>query len=131
MRRTPKTVECYAQEALAEIERRVAGPEVPGVLTAFSAAARMAPAVRYQRVSAYAPDGAEALIVPLKLKPVSSGGNLLLIEPYDDGVFIGAQERDGVKFVSPLQAYLDLQYVKGRGQEAADAILQGALEPSW
>jgi hypothetical protein len=130
-RRTPKTVECYAQESLAEIERRVAGPEVPGVLTAFSAAARVAPAVRYQRVTAYAPQGAETLIVQLKLKGVSSGGNLLLIEPYDDGVFIGAQERDGVKFVSPLQAYLDLQYVKGRGQEAAEAILQGALEPSW
>jgi len=130
-RRTPKTIECYSLDSLAEIEQRVAGPEAPGVLTAFSAAARMAPAVRYQRVVAYAPDGAESLSTRLKIKRVPSGGNLLLIDPYDDGVLMDSREIDGVKFVSPLQAYLDLQSMEGRGQEAADALLQGAIQPLW
>ena len=130
-RRTPGSFECYALESLAEIERRVAGREARGVLTGFSAAARMAPAVRYQRVTAYAPERAEAFISQLKFKRVTSGGNLLVIDPYDDGVFIGSQELGGVKLVSALQAYLDLQSMEGRGQEAADALLRGTLEPIW
>lgn len=99
--------------------------------TAFSGAARLAPAVRYQRVAAYVADGVDAIAEKLSLKRVSSGANVTLIEPYDDGVFFGAGELAGAPVVSPIQIYLDLAQIKGRGEEAADAILEEVIKPLW
>ena len=52
-----------------------------------SAAARTAPAVRYQRVFAYVACPAEDMASALELKEVSSGANVTLLSPYDAGVF--------------------------------------------
>ena len=38
----------------------------------------------------------------LELKTVSSGSNLTIIVPYDDGVFYGAKEDSGISVVSPV-----------------------------
>ena len=119
-------------------------PEVEGMLvelartqkkqiafTAFSGAARLAPAVRYQRASAYVADDVDAIAENLALKRVSSGANVTLIEPYDDGVFFGTRELAGAPVVSPIQIYLDLMQIKGRGEEAATAILEEVIKPLW
>jgi hypothetical protein len=100
-------------------------------LAAFSAAARFAPAVRYQRVYAYISGEIEQVADELGLKPVESGANVTLIEPYDDGVFIGAVEKDGVRVTSAIQSYLDLSQLRGRGEEAAQMLLREAIEPAW
>ncbi len=97
----------------------------------FSGAARLAPAVRYQRVTAYVLGDLAALTDLMGLKPVSSGANVTLVEPYDEGVLYGTREVEGASIVSPVQLYLDLAQTKGRGEEAASAILEEVIKPQW
>jgi hypothetical protein len=65
------------------------------------------------------------------LKPVPSGGNVALIEPYDEGVFYGTRTVEGAPVVSPVQLFLDLMQIKGRGEDAASAILGEAIRAQW
>jgi hypothetical protein len=100
-------------------------------LTGFSAAARLAPFVRYQRASAYVMSEPGRLADRLGLKPVLTGANLVLLTPYDEGVWYGVRQVDGACVVSPIQAYLDLQALSGRGQEAAHYLFEQVIQPTW
>ncbi len=124
----------YSIQDPADIENELAGycrkQKIEYALTGFSAAARLAPMVRYQRVTAYASCDLSKLARGLKLKEVSSGANVTLLEPYDDGIYYDASVNDGIRIVSALQACLDLQVVRGRGEEAAEAIMQD-IRPRW
>lgn len=100
-------------------------------LTGFSGAARLASMVRYQQVMAYVGGDIEELVDPLGIKPVTSGANVLLLTPYDEGVFYGSQEVDGLTLVSPIQMYLDLMDYRGRGEEAAQALLDEVIRARW
>ena len=100
-------------------------------LTGFSAAVRYAPAVRYRRSMIYCAGEAAAIAQELDLKQVASGANLTLIQPYDEGVFYGRESRDGLPIVSPIQTYLDLMKQAARGEEAAEALMQEVIQPSW
>lgn len=104
---------------------------VPYALTGFSGAARFAPAVRYQRVMAYVQDDRETVISRLQLKVVSSGANVSLLTPYDEGVFYAARDCEGIRVVSPIQLYLDLHGFRGRGEEAASVLLEEVITPQW
>lgn len=50
------------------------------------------------------------------------GANLWLVVPNDAGVFQGADERDGVRCVHPVQVYLDLKEHPERASDAAEQI---------
>jgi hypothetical protein len=99
--------------------------------TGFSGAARLAPAVRYQRVMAYLDELDEEMVSQLALKEVNSGANVSLFIPYDDGVFYGARELSGAHVVSPVQVYLDVRNFRGRGEEAAQVLLDQVIRPAW
>lgn len=72
-------------------------------------------------ISAYVPEGCG--LPELKLvRPVESGGNLWLISPQDEGVFIETQQCDGFQLVSDVQIYLDLVQMGQRGPDAAEAL---------
>jgi hypothetical protein len=100
-------------------------------LTAFSGAARWTPHVRYQRAFAYVGGALDKIAAGPGLKAVSSGANVTLLTPYDEGVFYGTREIDGVPVASPIQIYLDLMSIKGRGEEAAQALLEEVIRPRW
>lgn len=125
----------YSLKAIPEVEASLTeagrSQKVPVAFTGFSGAARFAPAVRYQRVSAYVGGDVDAVAKELGLKPVPSGANVTLITPYDDGVFFGTRKVEGAPVVSPVQIYLDLIQNKGRGEEAASAILEEVIKPLW
>lgn len=87
--------------------------------------------VRYQRVAAFVDAVPDDLIRRHALKPVSSGANVTLMPPYDEGVYHAAETFAGVPVVSPIQAHLDLRRVQGRGEEAAGALLKEVIEPRW
>jgi hypothetical protein len=126
--------EYYALSSLTEIENQIAqlnSGERFGALTGFSGAARLAPAVRYNRVSAYVSMRSENVAKRLGWKLVTSGGNVNLIEPYDAGVFLGSTEVQGLQLVSPVQIYLDLYANVGRGEEGAEALLREVIQPTW
>jgi len=100
-------------------------------LTGLGGAARVQPGTRYQRIMAYASELPIALVEETGLKEVTSGANVTLLIPYDNGVFDGSQSYDGMPVVSPVQLYLDLKSYKGRGEEAAQTIYDNLLSSSW
>ena len=73
----------------------------------------------------------DELVKGLDLKSVTSGENLILMYPPDDGVFYDTQRVGGVWLVSPIQLYLDLMAASDRGKEAADFIYKEVIEPQW
>lgn len=87
-------------------------------ITAEAAADRIAPFARYSRVEMYSDDVA-GWDQSLGLTPVPRGGNLVLIQSTDAGVFDGAFERDGLQLVSRPQLYVDLVRRGGAAAEAA------------
>jgi hypothetical protein len=129
-----QVVDYYTLSEVAECEYQLAETcqrlGIRYALTAFSAAARLAPAVRYQRAVAYVEGDLAAVAGSLGLKSVTTGANVSLLIPYDEGVFFENQNTEGVQVVSPIQTYLDLQNYRGRGQEAAQAIRK-VIEQSW
>lgn len=100
-------------------------------LASFSAAARLAPQVRYQRATAYVAGVPDEVARRLGLKEVTTGANVRLLEPADEGVFCGVEEVDGLPIVSAVQCYVDLRSEPGRGAEAANTLLKEVLSPRW
>jgi hypothetical protein len=129
-----QVVDYYALSEVAECEYQLAEAcprqGMRYALTAFSGAARLAPAVRYQRAVVYVDGDLDSLTNSLGWKPVTSGANVSLLVPYDEGVFFDNREMDGTQLVTPVQIYLDLQNYRNRGQEAAQAIRK-VIEQSW
>jgi hypothetical protein len=99
--------------------------------TGFSGAARLAPSVRYNRAMAYIAETNEDMITDLALSEVSSGANVSLLTPYDDEVYYGSQDVNGSRIVSPVQLYLDVIGFRGRGEEAAQALLDQVIRSTW
>ncbi|MDZ4168490.1 MAG: type IV toxin-antitoxin system AbiEi family antitoxin [Coriobacteriia bacterium] len=127
--------EFYSLESVADAEVAVAAwcreSGVPYALTGFSGARLSSPRVRYNRASIYVPSGVDSLALNTQLKSVDSGGNVLLLKPYDEGVFSGSQTRYDLRTVSPIQLFLDVRSMAGRGEEAAEELLIRELRPSW
>lgn len=125
----------YSLKSIPEIEADLAKvcteKGIEYALTGFSGAARFAPAVRYTRAMAYVYNTREDVASLLNLKEVETGANVTLLGPYDEGVFYGTQKIEDIRIVSPLQIYLDLKGYRGRGEEAAEAILRDVIRPKW
>lgn len=127
-------LDCYSLERTAEFEAQLAEycarNAVRYALTGFSGAVRIAPAVRYQRSFAYLEGNLEEIARQLRLKEVPGGANVSLLSPYDEGVFYGTREVEGIRVASPIQVYLDLIGFRGRGEEAAQPILE-RIRSQW
>jgi len=104
---------------------------VPYALTGLSAASRMTRMVRPSHVMAYIGEPLDEVTVAAGLKEAPGGANVTLLEPYDDGVFYGAIEEEGIRLASPVQVYLDLTGFRGRGEGAARTILDELIRPQW
>lgn len=97
---------------------RGASAPPPYAITAEAAADLIAPFARYSRVEMYV-DEIAGWDRALGLTPVPRGGNLVLIESSDPGVFDGAFERDSLRLVSRPQLYVDLVRRGGAATDAA------------
>lgn len=100
-------------------------------LALFSGARKIAPFVSFLRFFAYIDGDIEVIANSLQFKRVETGPNVTLLQPYDEGVFYGLRDINGINVVSDIQLYLDLKSYKGRGEEAAQAILEQKLRPKW
>jgi len=105
--------------------------KIPYALTLFSGAARVAPFSRYSRGFVYVTERIQEVAESVGLKEVSSGPNLTILEPYDEGVFYGSREIERLSVACDIQLYLDLAGYKGRGQESANFLLKQRIEPQW
>jgi len=121
----------YSFAQVAEIEQQLATvcerERIGYAFTGFSGAARLASAVRYRTATAYVAGDMARVGKVLELKPVDSGANVSLLQPTDDGVLYGCTRVHGVQVASPVQVYLDLQWLSGRTEEAAEVVLRNVL----
>ena len=100
-------------------------------LALFSGAKKVAPFVRFLKFFIYIDGDIKEIADTLQLKKVETGPNITILSPYDDGVFYGLRNINGVNVVSDLQLYLDLKGYRGRGDEAAQAIFEQRIKPKW
>jgi hypothetical protein len=104
---------------------------------AFSAAERQAPHVRQAKTWIYVrPPYRDALVRDAAAKEVESGENLVVLVPEDSGVFLAfnADSTVGQQTIGstdPVQTYIDLFHAGGRGEEAAQALLEQRILPAW
>ena len=68
------------------------------------------------------------LIRLLGFREEPRGANTWLVMPSDAGVFHGASEREGVRCVHPVQAYIDLKDQPERAREAATELRSRFLQ---
>jgi len=125
----------YAMLSVSEVEERLAEEcDRRGTrygLALFSGANRVAPFTSYNRAYAFVEGRLDATADALGMKAVSSGANVALMTPYDEGVFYGLQEIGATRVVSDVQLYLDLKNTAGRGDEAAEFLYERRLVPRW
>lgn len=108
-------------------------------LSGFSAAWKLAPMVKSPVVTAYVDPAnslsmlKEQLANETGITSVESGANLILWEPYDTSVLADRRfsEDTRLSWTSPIQTWLDLIQLKGRGQEAADEVYQRLIKPTF
>jgi len=100
---------------------------------AFSAADLQAPTVRQPRTWLYLDASVEPEFQSvIEANPVDSGENIVALIPDDSGVFYRVQAGSNrLACTNAVQTYVDLTHTGGRGEEAADAILQQRLRPAW
>jgi len=121
------------RDALANLGVRTGGF---AVYAAFSAAEFQAPHVRQAKTWLYVREKEIPMFAQLvEAKPVESGENLIVFVPDDDGIFYmgdgGMMGEHRLTCTNAVQTYVDLWHAGGRGEEAADALLEQRLKPQW
>jgi len=121
------------QKALAGLDSQNGGL---AVYASFSAAEFQAPHVRQPKTWLYVRQQDLAKFEELvEAKPVDSGENMVVMIPEDEGVFYlgdgGMMGENRLACTNLVQTYVDLWHSGGRGQEAAEALLEQRLKPEW
>ena len=96
--------------------------------TLMAGASLVAPFVRYQDVWVYIDGDESDWIEGLDLKPVSGGGNLMIVRPYDEGVFMDLQISGDSYAVCDVQLYVDLYNYAARGREQAEFLRERRIK---
>jgi len=98
-------------------------------VTGLAAAWLLAPFANYRLVTVYVDHApSEDFLEELKFHGEERGANLWLVSPNDEGVFHGADRIQGVSCVSAVQAFVDLQSMPERADEAASHLQKERLQ---
>ncbi len=121
------------QAALAEFGEQAGSL---AALAAFSAADVQAPHVRQPKTWLYVDRRRiSTLEKQVGIKQVDSGENLVVLIPADEGVFYLTDRSPAnphrMASTNLVQTYVDLAHCGGRGEEAAEALLDQRLKPAW
>lgn|SRR4030043_1018582 len=127
-----KVLSFYSLMQVPQIEKQLAQfcktKRIQYALTLFSGANRLAPFTRYNFATSYFSGNVDQLKRDLEIKEVSTGANLQILMPYDEGVYYKAQEVDSVRVANPIQIYLDLYNHAGRGREQAEFLREKIIK---
>ncbi len=117
-------------DALAhKVSDALAHANVTHAATGLAAAWQMTHFAGYRIATFFLEDEpSDELKAQLGFREDVRGANLWLVVPNDVGVFHGAEDRDGIRCVHPVQAYLDLKAHPERATEAADRLRAELLE---
>lgn len=111
------------EEALRLLAGGLQCQRVRYAATGLAAAWRLTRFAGFRLVTMYVTEHlAPKVFERLGFREEERGANVWLVVPKDEGVFQGADERDGVVCVHPVQAYLDLKDQPERAKEAADQL---------
>ena len=92
-------------------------------VTGSFAAYRLAPVAERRLVALYVDDFGIAA-QSLGLRPAETGGNVLLVIPFDPVVYERAEYDDGITYARVTQVLVDLMRGPGRGPAEAEALLE-------
>jgi hypothetical protein len=111
-------------------------PNGEAAYAAFSAADFQAPNVRQSKTWLYLSASLlNEFCHKAETKLVDSGENIVVLIPDDEGVFYqldgGTVGDNRLPATNLVQTYVDLWHSGGRGQEAAEALLEQRLKPEW
>jgi hypothetical protein len=101
-----------------------------GAIASFSAAELIAPHVRQHRFFVYWQGDLMPVEESFGLKPVTTGENVVVLTPYDEGVLYPARHGEA-PVTCAVQTYLDLRAAAGRGEEAAQAVYERWLREAY
>ncbi len=102
--------------------------DVPAVFTGLLPASLQAPYVISDMLHLYADDGYEDALREAGARPVTGAGALRVNSPpWDEGVSMLASKHEDVPMAHPVQVYLDLTRLRGRGEEAATVYRERVL----
>lgn len=101
-------------------------------ITGTLAAAKLAPLAPPRLAMIYVEDTTKAMKT-LGLSAAERGANVMLIEPDDDGVLVGATNHNGLCFAAASQIAADLLTSPGRGPAEAEALIDwmSKHEEAW
>jgi hypothetical protein len=129
---------CYSSAHVHENEQKLGNfcieKNIQVALTLFSGAAWSAPSIHGTfPASIYVNANPKQIAQEMNWKAVPSGANVILLKPYDDYVLKYTQKIEKAWFpiVSDIQLYLDLSSYGGRGEDAAQFVLEQKLRPKW
>lgn len=115
-------------EALQQLASVFASEQIPYAASGLGAAWLLSHFTGFRRVTFYLKQLPSAsLLEKIGFREGESGANVWLVLPNDEGVFLGEEVRQGVRCVSPVQAYLDLKGHPERAQEAAERLREQYL----
>ena len=92
-------------------------------VTGSFASYRLAPFAEPRLASLYI-DDPETAAQSLGLRPADTGGNVLLVRPFDPVAFERAECDDGITYARVTQVLLDLMKGPGRGPTEAEALME-------
>ena len=92
-------------------------------VTGSFAATRLAPVAEPRLVTIYAEDP-EAAAGQLGLRSAETGGNVLILRPFDPVAFERAQCADGITYTRVTQVLADLMKGPGRGPAEAEGLVE-------
>lgn len=124
-----KTIRFFTLDTPEEIENKIASTLSDYAFTELSASDRYAPYTRHQRVALYVSHWQANMASSLGLRTGDGAGNVTIYETGEKLPFISIV-RDS-NCVSPIQTYLDLKLLAGRGQDSAEHLLEFVIEPGW
>jgi hypothetical protein len=125
--------EYYSARPLGELDSVIAEVcQKRGFAYAFTLfAGAKAIGSQYVRVAnrshAYLIGDQEKLAQEIGLKQVRSGGNVVLMKPFDEDLLFDKRLVDNAWVVSDMQLYLDFCSQKGRAQETADFLFDSRI----
>ncbi|MGD9549307.1 MAG: type IV toxin-antitoxin system AbiEi family antitoxin [Candidatus Krumholzibacteriia bacterium] len=111
------------EESLHHLADGLQGLNVRYAATGLAAAWLLTRFSDFRLTTMYAAERpASEMLESLGFREEARGANVWIVIPKDEGVFQGADERDGIMCVHPVQAYLDLKAQPERAKEAADHL---------
>lgn len=111
-----------AEQLLRGLSTRLAEAGVEHAATGLAAAWKLTHFSAFRMVTLYVQRIPFDLLESLGFREEARGSNVWVVLPSDAGVFDGAEFRDGVRCVSPVQVYLDLKAQPERSEEAAESL---------